>query len=576
MGAPTDINQIVASFFVAAADVTGAGSVPGEMVPDTTGTNQVTHLIDGDNYFGALRTEVDALKAAGVAADSFFYFANWWLEFGFAPGGSVESGPNDSTAWRGKIDPSTAFILDDEKGGAYPKFLDELEAMAANGVDVRALPWVNPFIPNYGEVGGRVPGLFVVNVSSLTSASMMRAKPHLKTSVVLNTVGHPIAAMHLKCVICGNPTSARAYVSGLDLVSNRVDSQKHLHGATYGWHDVGAKIEGPATYAVFKYFKALWDEVISRPVDKFRLDGTEIDSYVTGTAACPDPFTAASPGPGTMRVQVLRTAPQFNFAFGSTSAVPISWYERLGSGFKRPVLSFAPNGIFEFRAALRKAIANANDFIYVEDQGFQSQEIMDWINARLKAKPELKAIFVHGADPADPPSNLTDAAVNDHLAPGIAAPAAQVAFYERTDQTVIHAKTWIIDDVFAIIGSANFFRRSLYSDGEMSVGVADETAGPGGFVPKYRADLWGEHCGVVGAGAAAFLDLAQAITIWDPGWKVYGAAAAGVPPGALSAVFQRKDLPFTAGPAPTQFIAVDTTVSTSDLDLMDPDSTQEL
>jgi phosphatidylserine/phosphatidylglycerophosphate/cardiolipin synthase-like enzyme len=576
MGAPTDINVIVANFFVDAADLTAAGSIPGELVPDTTSTNTVTPLIDGDNYFGALRAEVDALKAPGGPPGRFFYFTSWWLELVYGSPGTVESG-DDSTAWRGPVRGSTAFKLDDESGGAFPIFLQELEDMAANGVDVRALPWVNPFIPNVEAASAAAPSLFAVNAATLESAAAMRRKPHLKTSVCLNTVGHPIAAMHLKCVICRTATGSRAYVSGIDFVSNRVDNQHHPNGAgSGGWHDVGARIEGPAVLGVFKYFKLLWDEVIGRSVDKFRLDAVDIPSYVEGTTAVPDQFTATPVGVGTQRVQVLRTAPQFHTAIGSTSAVPVDWLKRLVGGFSRKPLSFAPNGIFEFRAALRKAISNANDLIYVEDQGFESEEIMDWLNARLKAVPALKVILVHGADPADPPSNFTAAAVNDHLATGIATPASQIAFVERTDNTVIHAKTWIVDDVFAIIGSANFFRRSLYSDGEISVGIVDETTTSAGFVPQYRANLWAEHCNVFGAGVSAFADLVEAIKIWDSTWEVYGTAAVGPLPGTLSATFQRKAVPFAAGVAPDQFPSVDTTVDPVDRDQQDPDSRDEL
>jgi phosphatidylserine/phosphatidylglycerophosphate/cardiolipin synthase-like enzyme len=56
----------------------------------------------------------------------------------------------------------------------------------------------------------------------------------------------------------------------------------------------------------------------------------------------------------------------------------------------------------------------------------------------------------------------------------------------------IHSKLAIIDDRYALVGSANFNRRSLEQDGECSVGVFDPTV-----VKKFRQDLF-SHWGVSG------------------------------------------------------------------------------
>src|SRR5207237_9014566 len=116
-------------------------------------------------------------------------------------------------------------------------------------------------------------------------------------------------------------------------------------------------------------------------------------------------------------------------------------------------------------------------------------------------------ILVHHSDPADGPGAMTftNVAVNSHLAPLIPVPASQIAFYERTDKIVVHTKAWIVDDEFAIIGSANHLRRSLYTDGEISIGVADEAGAPTNFVVALRMRLWGEHCGLLTPGARAVL-----------------------------------------------------------------------
>jgi phosphatidylserine/phosphatidylglycerophosphate/cardiolipin synthase-like enzyme len=80
--------------------------------------------------------------------------------------------------------------------------------------------------------------------------------------------------------------------------------------------------------------------------------------------------------------------------------------------------------------------------------------------------------------------------------------------------TVIHAKTTIIDDKWALIGSANCMRRSLYTDWEHSVAFIDET---GTDVQKYRARLWAEHFNnPVGAD---FTNIDHALGGWEPTWN---------------------------------------------------------
>lgn len=59
----------------------------------------------------------------------------------------------------------------------------------------------------------------------------------------------------------------------------------------------------------------------------------------------------------------------------------------------------------------------------------------------------------------------------------------------------VHAKAWVFDDKFAIIGSANCNNRGYYSDGEAVAGIADKN--PGGtrlwFAHRLRMALWMKH-----------------------------------------------------------------------------------
>jgi phosphatidylserine/phosphatidylglycerophosphate/cardiolipin synthase-like enzyme len=544
------IGTRIAKYFVTAGDL----EITGEDVPLTAQDCRATYLIDGENYFNAIKDEMDALAASGHA-NRFFYFADWVLTLVSYSGDATSHGGWPS-AFSKNVELSP-FEIVDSSGNTTP-MLDALANLAANGVDVRALAWVSPFVLKYQKVA-EVVNLYDYFAGSVLSIDAIRKKPGLANKAVLNLLAHPVGAIHLKLVICGDDTSARGFTSGMDFEPARLDGQKHPgSGGVGGWHDIAVKVEGPAVDGMYGYFRALWNEQLSRPVERFRIDDVTVASHDDECEEVPDRSFAPVAG-GTHRVQVLRTAPQFHLGLGATPALSqASCFDRVLTGFQRPQLSFAPDGIFEFRAALRKAIAAARTYIYVEDQSFTGREIMQWVNQALTNTPGLKVIFVYGFDPRDPYVNreLRNVAINDYLAPGVANVQDRVAFYFRTDKVIVHSKTWIIDDEWAVIGSANAMRRSLYTDAELSVSVLDENEGAGSFAVDFRCDLWAEYCGVLdaatgrvdAAGRARFADLDAALQIWHPSWT------AGKPsPGTLRPFLERKRVPFTPGVAPDEF-----------------------
>jgi phosphatidylserine/phosphatidylglycerophosphate/cardiolipin synthase-like enzyme len=564
------IQALINQYFVGGADV----GMAGERVPDPDPllVNQVVHLIDGDEYFGAISKEIDALTPGG-ASSPFFYFANWWLGLVDGPA-TVVSGPGSLTsAWTEDFGMSglKAFSLDDGSGGPFPPMIDRLETMSKNGVDVRGFIWVHPLLLDFPEKAasnGEFRGLWSLSVHSLLSVQALQKRQGMADKVVLNTLAHTLAGMHLKMVICGDGSGIRSYISGLDLVTNRIAGWAHPPGRL--WHDVGVKAEGPGAVAIYNYYKLLWEEQLSRSVRTFRVGGKAVKSHSSDTPAIPVRGVPALAGPATQHVQVLRTAPQMHFNFGQSVAAPIGCVERLVTGFRQSPLSFAPDGIFEFRAGIKKAISGASQYVYIEDQSFWSQEIMDWINGRLKAQPAMKVVLVYGGDPADPPNELQDSAI-DHLIAGIATPMTQIAFYKRGRNITVHSKLTIIDDQWAAVGSANCMRRSLYTDGECSIGVLDEATPT--FAQKLRKDLWGEICGIApGAGRDVLLNLANGLTIWDNSWGPLPAVA------VIDAAMERMNLPFEYAdpPGPGQWKGTGKPSPPPQLfDQLDPDSRNE-
>jgi phosphatidylserine/phosphatidylglycerophosphate/cardiolipin synthase-like enzyme len=87
----------------------------------------------------------------------------------------------------------------------------------------------------------------------------------------------------------------------------------------------------------------------------------------------------------------------------------------------------------------------------------------------------------------------------------------------RYPAVTVHSKTTLVDDHWAIIGSANCMRRSLYTDWEHSVVFVDEVDTA---VKEYRKTLWAHHFGE--PNPATFDNLAQSLYRWEPTWGVNG------------------------------------------------------
>lgn len=104
----------------------------------------------------------------------------------------------------------------------------------------------------------------------------------------------------------------------------------------------------------------------------------------------------------------------------------------------------------------------------------------------------------------------------------------EVGDYTLLYQTgiTIHSKTTLIDDHWAIIGSSNIMRRSLYTDLEHSVSILDADADEL-FVRDYRKVLWADHFrhDIL----SDFDDLQSSLHAWEPTWGIPGAAPSRPP-----------------------------------------------
>lgn len=528
-----DIATQVNTYFAVAADVTA----PGEAVPNTTSGNTVTAMIDGRRYFRAIRALLSSLGSGPTVPNQFFYVTGWWLHLTTGPGatltGALPPGvvaPQSPTTRT--VDSMPAFILEDDTAGPFPLMSQLLAEKAAAGVDIRVMGWANSVLL-FNSVANQVGGYWNVVTGTLLSIDDLRnrtvgaAKPLAKRVSAL-TAGHLLGAMHLKMVIAHDGTKPWAFIGGIDFVSNRVVGE--MHPGTENWHDVAVAVDGPAIQVFYDLFRSLWNEQVGRPVERFLVNAKTIPAVEGGTTPVPARSLPAA-GTGKQRVQVARTLPQFHFS-------------SFNPGFGTTPLSFAPNGVFEVKVAWKKAIEAATQYIYIEDQSFWAQDVMDWINVRVKAHATVKVILLTGApDPTDPPNDgpLVEA-INNHLLAGLLpAQIDRIGLFVRNN-IIVHAKVTIVDDHWLLAGSANCMRRSLYTDGEMSVATLDEDDT---LAKNVRVNLWGGHFGKVpGAARTSLNNLNQALAVWKPAW---GAAPPYALPAALITV---RPLPLPAAVVP--------------------------
>lgn len=435
----------------------GGGSIGSSSPPPAVTTHQgcqVIPHIHGRSYFAALKSRINALGTNGVA-NQFIYIAGWWLD--------------------------PAFSLD---GASGVRLVDLLIQKARAGVDVRVLGWVlAPEVLQSSLTQGARDAEGMLNLNRLTMEFIngLRAEPALANKACLNILSHPAGAVHLKMAIVGTPSQAVGFTGGLDFRGDRHNSN---------WHDVQAQVSGPALQGLYDTYRQMWNEIRGRPTVRLSASGMSCDSHRSGM---PDlPAQTVTGAAGSLHVQSLRTLPRFRFS------PSVSLGSSLGLGLPTNTpLSYAPNGLFEIKEAWQRGIGAAQKYIYIEDQGFWSREVFDWINAAVRANDQLRVVLLGGqADPNDRPSSLPEklfrVAVNNHLIRGLnAAQLARVGLFSHEVKT-IHTKSTIVDDLWAIVGSANCMRRSLYTDFEHSVAYMDPDSR---LVAEYRRDLWGVHLG---------------------------------------------------------------------------------
>ena len=605
-------------YFAAATDATGAGEYAALLRQNC----KITPLIDTADYNAALIKQLDAMTSG--ANGETILIANWWLGLRggrrFAFTDTPEFGGSTGTS----LVDSAPYTIDAPPAARGTRVLaDELKAKARAGVDVRVMAWASPALSSIRSVQKNAGNLPLINSASMLSVQDLRGEPAIGSKAILNIATHPGGAAHLKMAVFASNSSAVGFTGGIDFESGRWAHANHPGDET--WHNAVAQVEGPAVQDLYIWFCQVWQQNLAIPPVAFVFNEAGIESRIAwptaGLSLTPplDPGRQMAAGsPGNHTAQVLRTVPKFDLSLMDPNPGQFAGFD----GY--------PDGCFEVEVAWRKAISQASQYVYIEDQSFSSADVMRWLNAALKRSPDLKVILMRPGldDPNDTPdpatAGLLHQSLNLALLDGLgAADMDRIRLFERYGDTIgteslnitavapagdgsvkittdwspagnrdaaqlrgyqllsganrfpvmdneaytagtgtvilsvsrllnrmpvagaatleqrygitVHAKTTIVDDHWAVIGSANCMRRSLYTDLECSVGFAD--TGPGTSVRDYRALLWSQHFQL--PSPAPINDLPTALKVWSDSWGPAGPSAI-VRPGTVQEIL----LPF--------------------------------
>jgi phosphatidylserine/phosphatidylglycerophosphate/cardiolipin synthase-like enzyme len=287
-------------------------------------------------------------------------------------------------------------------------------------------------------------------------------------------------SMHQKTAVVDGRV---AFCGGIDLAAGRWATRKHTNWDI--WHDVHVKIEGPAVRLIQENFLRRWraeasdwaDVSVIAKVSKDTQEQLNLMRWEADKSL--DLNLRADHGqPGKLQVQVIRSIHHATDADSEDHSVLESY---------------------------ARAILNARQYIYIENQYFNCEFLTQLIIEQLKKLRELRVIILL-------PASVEDSSLYKLLDGGQLARINQAAPYQvrilhrkvvQPDSEAyplfIHAKVMIVDDIYATIGSANFTDRSFEtSDEELGIAWMDR---PGGSVSRFRKDLWSEHLNLAASDA---------------------------------------------------------------------------
>ncbi|PZR73830.1 MAG: hypothetical protein DLM73_09625 [Chthoniobacterales bacterium] len=330
------------------------------------------------------------------------------------------------------------------------------KAASSRNVDIRAMLY-----HQNTKLSGEDNTPAITFINSLSNGAAIHDDRVVKGGLLVELKASYLGVHHQKVLIVNGAEGLIAFQGGMDINSDRLQFSGPI-----GLHDVHVRLRGLAAGSLWALFIERWKD---HPQSvKFQ----PIPAQVTGPANVTDD----------LQVEIGRTYPN------STK------HTLFGGGGP---YHFAAAGDQSAKVLVLNAIARAKNFIYIEDQYLFDMSISNALKAAL---PNLKKLVilitlsVQAADQHQTISRRRD--FIDNLTGKAPLPTSKVIVCQNKfpDLPFVHSKTFIFDDKFAIIGSANINRRGYTHDSEQNAGIFDTNKKKRFFFAhELRMHLWAKH-----------------------------------------------------------------------------------
>ncbi len=311
-------------------------------------------------------------------------------------------------------------------------------------------------------------------------------------------------SMHAKVLIADGK---KAFIIGSPFTQSYWDTSKHdineprrLEKNEGPYHDVSTYFEGPVINHLEEFFIELWNYLSDMD---FKGENKISENK--------------SLNKETIHDNTSEKLPDFN---------PLLRVEKESLQIVRSITpqSISKNGETGVLEAYRKAITNAEDFIYLENQYFTNKYIIGALKKALELKPDLQIIMIINEVPDVPTYRSWQHYGFEYMGldlqkltiehPQIGVFAKWSGKFQNGKNKLrncyIHSKVAIVDDIWATIGTSNLDGSSLsyaeefgsselsanHRNMEMNAIMYDMDFPPSGNIENFRKILWSEHLGM--------------------------------------------------------------------------------
>uniref|UniRef100_A0AAV1U1K9 phospholipase D n=1 Tax=Peronospora matthiolae TaxID=2874970 RepID=A0AAV1U1K9_9STRA len=415
------------SWFLTKEEITvSRGGIPRDDLSVYTTGNKISSYTVTNEFFNAVYDDLTATKAGDRVM-----IAAWVLT-------QVPLKPD--------VDPN----------GVTSGIKEVLADVVGRGGNVNILNWAT-IAPGYSDENIKVRDA----INSIPPSPINGAKA---VFIFDDRYPNPLTSHHQKnLVIAANRSTDSneqpvAYVGGMEFAYDRWDTLFHnssdareaagISRMGDGWIDGHIRVHGPAAKDVASSFVTRWnsDYLPCQGIDDtFRGFGNPKYEHILPLDYASSNITGSL---GNQSVQITRT------------------YSCLYDHYE-----FAPKGEISLLWARIKAIKNAKNFIYIEDQYFIL--VPELLDAIMQVMPTIQRLVVI----TGPQNDFAGYAnfLYENVEPIRSKYPNKIKIYTpKADlEIILHSKLLIIDDVFLSIGSANWNRRSMTSDSELNAEVVD-------------------------------------------------------------------------------------------------------